>query len=128
MVRVPQVLVVEDDPDVRDLLTLVLAYVGRVTTCRDAYEALVRARTERIDVLVTDLVLPGANAVEMLERMARIGVRPPTIVLTGFPQPALVERLRRLGVEHVLEKPADLDRLTQLVRDAADVAEDALLA
>lgn len=116
-------LVVDDDPDVRDLLTIVLDEVGRVSTCRDAYEALVRLRNEHVDVLVTDLILPGANAVEMLERMADSCALPPVVVLTGFPQAALIDRLRNLGVEDILEKPNGLAALAETVSRLAGASD-----
>jgi DNA-binding NtrC family response regulator len=73
---------------------------------------------ERFDLVLTDLKLPGASGLEVLEaaRAARPGL--PVIVLTGYGTvPTAVEAMRG-GAYHFLEKPVEIDDLSRLVAEA----------
>ena len=104
MPRPARILVVEDDPDSRLLLRTLLEGRGEVTELPDAYQALSWAEHESFDLVVTDLLLPGASGVDLLERLARRGRWAPAVVVTGLVGHALVRRARSLGAV-VVHKP-----------------------
>ena len=103
------VLVAEDEPAVREMTTLMLQRVGyRVISVSDAAEALVRlaTSTEPIDVLVTDVIMPGMSGIELAERT--------------------MDRLPDIGIVLVsgyLAETLDLDRL--IARGAVFAAKPA---
>lgn len=115
-----RVLVLDDDPDVRDLLRILLErYQARVETCDDGAEALVGLRDRGHDLVFVDLLMPGMSGEEFIRRTRDLpeSVRPQIVVITGWSQGDRHEEVRQLGVRHVLDKPLDIDKVLSLVHD-----------
>jgi len=109
-----QVLVVEDEPRMRELLERAMRGWGfEVTTARSGEEAM-RQTTEAVpDVVVLDLNLPGVDGLEFFSRFRE---RYPTvqgIVLTGFASLESAKRAVHLDVVEFLTKPCHLGELEQ---------------
>jgi two-component system phosphate regulon response regulator PhoB len=103
-----RVLVVDDEPDITALVAYHLAKAGyRVSTAANGSEALRAARDERPDVVVLDLMLPGASGYEVLQELRRldetrqVGV----ILLTSRREEADRIRGLSLGADDYLTKP-----------------------
>lgn len=76
-------LVVDDDPDIRDLLTMTLEGVGYVVlVAKDATEARARVESAHIDLVLIDAVLPGESGPELAEWIAR-EKKLPLVLLSG---------------------------------------------
>jgi two-component system, cell cycle sensor histidine kinase and response regulator CckA len=115
------ILVVEDEASVLRLVRRVLEGEGMVVlSAQDAEEAglLASQHGGAIDLLLTDVVMPGANGVELAERMGR--ERPSTRVLfmSGHADHAVVQRGIIEAGRPFLQKPFAPDRLLSRVRDA----------
>ena len=119
-------LVVEDRPSLRRMLERALLGEGyRVVIAADGAEAVARLPelAARLDLVLTDLKLPGADGLAVLDAAldaarAAGGRRLPVVVLTGYGTvPTAVEAMRR-GAYHFLEKPVELDDLFRLVAEA----------
>jgi DNA-binding response OmpR family regulator len=116
-----RVLIVEDDADVRRLIRLTLTHVG--IQCLEADNgnlALEMIRTETPDAIVLDAVLPGVHGFDICRRLRgsqRYGAIPIVIVSAIHRGWRLAEDLRAAyGIEHVFDKPIDLQRFTRTVR------------
>lgn len=114
-----RVLVADDDPEMRALITSVLERMGyQVVQFRDGSQArhyvrglangLIRVMPE---VLVTDHRMPGCTGLEVVEAMRGHGLHIPAILISGFSDPWLHERTASLGAALVLDKPFRLERL-----------------
>jgi two-component system, cell cycle sensor histidine kinase and response regulator CckA len=82
-----RVLLVEDEPQVRmQARRLLERYGHRVLEARDGAEglALFRAQTDAIDVIVSDVVMPGLGGVEMVGRMRDVAPQLPVVFVSGF--------------------------------------------
>jgi signal transduction histidine kinase/ActR/RegA family two-component response regulator len=117
--RGERVLLVEDQPQVRLLLKRQLTRLGYVVTeAPDARSALARlAEAPDVDVLLTDVVLPGEmNGVQLSEaalaRLPRLGV----ILTTGYAADVLVKRSGPATAAAILPKPVDSDVLARSLR------------
>lgn len=115
-----QVLIVEDDEKVASIhRRVVAAHPGFrvVTVARSSEEAHVLVRRGvRIDLLLLDIALPGADGIALL-RALRSQVAPEVIAVTAARDPAVVESLLHLGVVDYLVKPFAIERLQEaLVR------------
>jgi CheY-like chemotaxis protein len=112
-----RVLVVDDEPAVRDLLLDALKGEGcDVSAAASGSEALCLARRDHPDVLVTDLVLGDCSGLEVIDRLRGDGERISAVVITGHKDPAaMVAASRRRPVE-LLTKPLDLPHLQEIVR------------
>ena len=77
-------LIVEDDPTLRQALTFNLAREGfEVSSSSDGESALQAARNERLDLILLDVMLPGMSGLEVLRALRRDGVSTPVIVLSA---------------------------------------------
>jgi CheY-like chemotaxis protein len=115
------VLVVEDQPAVRNLAAEILADAGcRVITAATGLEALERFEEHpAIDVVLTDVVMPGINGPELAGRLSRHNRQLSVIFMSGYAGDALVGR----GIASdapVLEKPFTAPQLLQAVRRSID--------
>jgi CheY-like chemotaxis protein len=115
-----RVLLVEDDDDNRELMAEVLAASGwDVVTAASGPEGLAKLAAGGVDVLVTDVGMPGMGGLE-LARLAR--ERAPAVrvvVVTGWAEREDIANARGKHVDAVLIKPVEPDALTQTVTDVA---------
>ncbi|HEY8232756.1 MAG TPA: ATP-binding protein, partial [Vicinamibacteria bacterium] len=122
------VLLVEDEAAVRDVTRAQLESLGyRVHACANAAEALAVADAERepVDLLLTDVVMPGMNGRELAERL--LGRRPDLRVLftSGYGEDVIARHgVLEPGVL-LLQKPYGLSRLASRVREALQVERTA---
>jgi CheY-like chemotaxis protein len=116
-----RVLVVEDDPDIRDVFSMLLRYEGAdVASAGEGREALTLANCRDFDVLLTDLGLPDIPGDLLIRQLlATTPHRPRVVVVTGFGEP-FHSLARAAGADAVLSKPVDWARLL------ADVATGGL--
>lgn len=105
------VLVVEDEQSIRDVLVELFEVEGNTVTSAELLpEALDKLRTQRFDLIVTDLRLGGKRD-GGLQVMALAGMLSPdamVLVLTAYPDDSNRQASFRLGALHFLEKPVDL--------------------
>ena len=105
-----RILVVDDEEMICILLTDVLSDEGyEVVTASDGQEAVDLLERERIDLIITDMVMPGLNGIEVLRTAKRLDPQRPVIVMTGYPSVETVRRLIRLGAEDYITKPFNVD-------------------
>jgi CheY-like chemotaxis protein len=110
------VLVVEDEQSIRDVLVELFETEGNVVTAAELLpEALDKLRSQRFDLIVTDLRLGGKRD-GGLQVMALAGMLSPdatVLVLTAYPDDSNRQASFRLGALHFLEKPVDLAVIAQ---------------
>jgi CheY-like chemotaxis protein len=113
---VHRILVVEDDPDIRDALGELLVDEGYdVVAARCGDEGLRRLHDERFDVVVSDYSLPGRTGTAMLRAAAEDGcLGSPAILMSAHPRPVVDKGVR------LLRKPLDLDELLREISQAVD--------
>ena len=107
------ILLVEDDPDIRDLLVTLLALAGfTATACGTAEHALEELREQPFDLILTDYGLPRRSGGWLLKQASDEGLidATPVLVVTAHPNPPDVS-----GFE-IIQKPFDLDVLVERVR------------
>jgi CheY-like chemotaxis protein len=122
------ILVVEDDPQVRMLVTVVLEDLGyQVEVVGDADEAMpVLASSRRIDLLVTDVGLPGLNGRQLAEIAQQSRPTLPVLFMTGYAEKAQERAAFLEPGMSMIAKPFLLDAFSDAVRGAmADTAQDA---
>ncbi|HEY2734341.1 MAG TPA: response regulator, partial [Polyangiales bacterium] len=114
------VLVVDDDEDARYLLESALERLGaRVSTADSARGALVFLESQQVDVLISDIGMPGEDGFSLMKRVralpAHRGGQVPAIALTAYARNEDVARALAVGFMRHLSKPADVDELAQAV-------------
>ncbi|HEX8909309.1 MAG TPA: response regulator [Anaeromyxobacteraceae bacterium] len=112
----PRVLLVEDDDDNRELMGEVLQDAGyQVMLAASGAEGLRMLAEHSIDVVVTDVGMPGMGGLEVARAAKEIAPRVPVVVVTGFADREDIARARGREVDAVLVKPVDPDSLTSAV-------------
>lgn len=112
-------LVVEDDPDMRLLLEEVLAEEGfRVAAAADGLEALEIFARREIDVVVTDLMMPGMKGRELLAEIRARRSDVPVIIITAFGNIESAVDSIKGGAYHYLAKPFRTEELILTVHSA----------
>ena len=127
-----RVLVVDDEPAVREVLQRILRLEGyEVELAVDGREALGRQRAAPADAIVLDVLMPHVDGLEVCRRMRGAGDRTPVLMLTARQE--VSERVAGLeaGADDYLPKPFSIDelmaRLKALMRRAGWSGDDALL-
>jgi two-component system OmpR family response regulator len=115
-----RVLLVEDDDDNRELMAEVLTSSGyEVVSASSGQDGLKQLSEHSIDVVVTDVGMPGMGGLEMARAAKAIAPQVPVVIVTGWAERDDIARARGREVDAVLIKPVDPDALTQAVSDVA---------
>jgi len=115
-----RILIVEDEPEMLDLMETALKSIGyHVITARNGREA-VDAVTEDIHLVITDMMMPvmdGFTAIRMIrQKLPQMKI----LVTSGNTTPQKLPTLQRMGVEGFVQKPFEFVTLADIVRDVLD--------
>jgi two-component system response regulator AtoC len=120
-VKLRRVLVVDDDRDLRFLLSSLLGSEGyEVIAASEGGEALARLRQEHPDVILLDLKMPGLDGVKTLERLRQSRCRTPVILLTAHSDLLSPVQAARLGAYDFITKPFNNDDLLMTIGRALE--------
>jgi len=112
-------LIVDDEPDIRELLEITL---GRMNIDTSAAEDLSRAKAlldeQRFDLCLTDMHLPDGNGLELVEHIARHHAQLPVAVITAYGSMDTAITALKAGAFDFVSKPVDLEQLRALVDTA----------
>jgi DNA-binding NtrC family response regulator len=118
-----KVLVIDDEPAVRDLLRRVLTGAGHQVVLEETAEAaLAPLARERFDVIIVDNNLPKMTGLELMAIVKRHHPELRAIMITAYNTPAVEVRARALGVVAYVAKPFGIvtivDAVDAAIRDA----------
>jgi len=117
---VASILIVDDEPNICQMLACALEPHGyQVDTAPGGLDAIERLRQRGYDLVITDIMMAGADGFAVLDAARTRPDPPDVIIITGFGSiPAAVDAMKR-GAAEYLTKPLDIPRLLQTVRDLA---------
>jgi two-component system, NtrC family, response regulator AtoC len=117
-------LVVDDERKMRRVLQMVLEKMGiEAMPAESAEEALQILATERVDLILSDLRLPGSSGLDLLGRVRESDTELPFVVLTAYGTvETAVEAMKRGAADYIL-KPFDVDALELTVRKALEMQQ-----
>ena len=117
------VLVVDDEPRVREVLSAYLGCDGhRVTTASSGREGLQRFKTQRFDLVVTDRAMPEMSGDQMAGFIKQVNPNIPVVLLTGFGALIEVTGAQPKDVDVVLSKPISLNALRKTIESLLHAA------
>jgi two-component system nitrogen regulation response regulator NtrX len=117
--RKAHLLLVDDDPNTLASLSRAFRLAGHeATVCDNAGRALELLRTDRFDLILSDVVMPGKSGLELLEDLKKAGVKTPVVLISGQANIEMAVRATKLGALDFLEKPLSTDKLLVTVENA----------
>ena len=121
----PRALVVDDEPDIRELLSITLGRMAiEVETAADYATALRHLAGNRFDLVLTDMRLPDGNGLDLVEwvQVNRPGL--PVAVITAHGNVEAAVRALKLGAFDFISKPLDLAALRKLITATLKLRDD----
>jgi two-component system, OmpR family, response regulator len=129
MSQQPKVLVIDDEPGVRDLISEALS-LSEITAVQaaDGLEALSFLRRERFDLLILDINMPKLDGLALLEKLRTEGMSVPVLMLSARADKTDINQGLRIGADDYLTKPFSIEELVLRVkailrRSKGEVAE-----
>lgn len=116
----PHLLIVDDEPTLRVMFTVLLQGVGyEPVAAGSAEKALERLGEGPIDLVLTDLVMPGIGGVELIATLRRLRPELPVVAMTGADD-GVADRARAAGAAAVLRKPVAVGALLSTIERSLD--------
>lgn len=115
----PTILVVDDEAPVRHFLKVLLQRLGyRVDTATGGPDALRKTAIVNYDVVLTDLIMPRMDGLEVIRRVKEISPETEVVMITGYPSSETIVAATRAGALDYLPKSPDPEHLAVLVEKA----------
>lgn len=120
-----RILVVDDNPGTAATLARALARLSPnldIISATDGDSALRQVKDAPVDLIITDMMMPGMNGLELIEGLRRRAFGNPlySILITAYDVPGLRESARRLKVDDVFIKPIPPEQICKIVRRALE--------
>jgi two-component system response regulator PilR (NtrC family) len=120
----PKVLVIDDEPDLLELLELTLSRMGLDTTrAQSVSEAIRTLDSQPFDLCLTDMRLPDGEGLRVVEHITEKGLDVPVAVITAHGSAENAVAALKAGAFDYLAKPVALEQLRALVKQALKVPE-----
>jgi CheY-like chemotaxis protein len=111
-----EIMIVDDEPQVAEVLARSLSRQGHHTTVvHSGEEALDRLRTLPLDAMFLDVSMPGMNGLDVMAEVKRLKPSLAVVIITGHATPDEVERVKELGAVDVIQKPSALTHYHQAI-------------
>jgi len=124
-----RVLIVDDEPDIRELLEITLLRMGLETRSVEDYSAATRMlHDETFDLCLTDMKLPDGDGIALVEHIQQHYPNTPTAVITAHGSIDLAIKAMKCGAFDFVSKPVSLETLRNLVDKALTLPKVAALA
>ena len=119
--EVPKILVVDDDPDIRENLSDILGDLGyQVDLAHDGLSALELVDRQAYDVALLDLKMPGMDGLTLYREIKKRRAGTVSMIVTAFAGAATADEALSAGAWKVLAKPVDFPKLLSLIEEAID--------
>lgn len=115
-------LLVDDEKYIRNGIRTIISRADSIFTeideCVNGIEALQKLSQHRYDLVITDLIMPQIDGIELVARIDGMDYRPYTVVLSGYDDFKYAQKAISYGVKAYLLKPVDRNELLNIVRKA----------
>jgi DNA-binding NtrC family response regulator len=115
-----RILVVDDEPTIRESLQLLLKRDFEVSTVQNGQEALSMVAHFKPDLILLDVMMPQLDGMETLRQLKEENTNVPVVMLTGASTVKTAVQAMKYGAVDYLNKPFDIDELTTLIINTLD--------
>src|SRR2546429_9853046 len=107
-----RVLIVDDDQTTLASIARAFKMAGYdAVVCDNAMRAIMLLRTERFDLVFSDIVMPGRDGLSMLADLREMGIATPVVMVSGQATVDMAGKATELGAVHFLAKPVAADQM-----------------
>ena len=118
-----EILIIDDDANTLASLARAFRLAGHEAAVSDnAARALELAKSQRFDLILSDVIMPGKDGITLLEELRKADVTSPIVMMSGQANVEMAVRATRLGALDFLEKPISTDKLLLTVENALRIA------
>ena len=111
-----RILVVDDDPSIRNMLSIVLKKNNYdVILAENGNSALNRLKKSTFDLIISDIKMPDIDGIRLLEKIKSINPEIPVIMITAFASANDAVEAMKLGAEDYITKPFNIDELKIII-------------
>lgn len=116
-----KVLFVEDDKTIVDeLLPILSKYFQNIDTAFDGLEGLQKAKKGNYDLIITDIVMPNIDGIDMISEIKKIDDKSKFIVITAYTNKEFLIELIELGIDGYLIKPVTLKQIARTINKVSN--------
>ncbi len=113
-----EIMVVEDEPEIRNIMKSILQSQGYNPHCFESAEtAIASFKTDKFNLLITDLGLSGLNGWELIKSIRKIDKTIPILIVTGWGNEINQDKLRENSVNAMIAKPFKIDQILSTVQE-----------
>jgi len=117
--KTKNLLIADDEPNIRRVLQAIFVKDGyEVQVAENGIKALEWAATHPVDVLITDLIMPDMNGVELIQKIKRRHPAAVAVVITAYATIKTCVDAMRYGASDYITKPFDMDEIRAVVKRA----------
>lgn len=110
-------LVVDDQLGIRKLLVETFAGKYIVKEAQNGQEALQKLASDKLDLVLLDMKMPGISGIETLQKIREINSEIPVILMTAYGESDLIDQAKIYGTVKYISKPFDLNTIRNLVKE-----------
>jgi len=116
-----RILVVDDDPGMRELLEILLAKEGYEVTCaKGGTEAVALVGKKAFDIVVTDIRMKHVDGLEVLRSVKKINPATPVVMISAYASAETAVEAMHEGAYDYFPKPFDTDRFKEVIKDIVE--------
>ncbi len=114
----PKLLVIDDSIDILDLIELYCYRDFDVYTAENGFEGLKMAQEHHPDLIITDIMMPGVDGIQLLNDLRKSGNTAliPVVAMTSFVKKITRKSLLNIGFNDVIPKPVDREKLKEALQ------------
>ncbi len=127
MSEIKNLLVVDDEEDITlSIINYIKKHIPELKTLAafDGNKALQIIKSTKVDILITDIRMPGASGIDLILELKKINPEAKAIVITAFGSELLKKKSEHAGALHYIEKPFRLSHLCTLVKKIIEEEEE----
>ncbi|SMF24565.1 response regulator [Pseudobacteriovorax antillogorgiicola] len=126
--KIPKILLMEDDPDLKNILKDALEPIGvAVIDVCNGFDAIRIFKNQKFDMLITDIMVKGLNGFQLIEMVSKEAPDIPIIVITGAYPKGFDSFATKLGINTHFQKPFDMElfagSIAEILQNQRDVAQ-----
>ncbi|OGS20817.1 MAG: hypothetical protein A3J83_07835 [Elusimicrobia bacterium RIFOXYA2_FULL_40_6] len=115
-----KILVIDDDDEIRDFVEQVLVSKYSVTLCATAQDGLQKMKSEKFDLIITDLQIGGASGFDVLKEIQTLSPVVPSIMMSSFTTLNYQSQAEKFGASDYLYKPFEYKTLIEAIEKILD--------